>query len=238
MMSGSVHSFFAPGKETSPVNSSMEVVNALSLSDRELRAIADAARARNACGTYRGLSRKGTRKNMRNGAGPRITGNVRLIGMRRLASVGNHSAAGAGSRIQPLAFSKELLPVGSRVEGGVERPRAVSEYLVERMIAGGADKLCFVISRKDGHSGVLRLARVGGGYCLCGAIRAGRPVRRAVSRHSFNKREGNSGDRPSRHMWAPDDGFCHLPDDALSFLLFPVQHPELFEPLSPISTGR
>src|ERR1700709_626954 len=55
-------------------------------------------------------------------------------------------AAGAGSRIQPLAFSKELLPVGSRVEGGEERPRAVSEYLVERMIRGGADKLCFVIS--------------------------------------------------------------------------------------------
>ena len=43
-------------------------------------------------------------------------------------------AAGRGSRIQPLAFSKELLPVGSRLEGGVERPCAVSEYLVERMI--------------------------------------------------------------------------------------------------------
>ena len=46
-------------------------------------------------------------------------------------------AAGAGSRIQPLAFSKELLPVGSRLEGGVERPRAVSEYIVERMILAG-----------------------------------------------------------------------------------------------------
>ena len=34
-------------------------------------------------------------------------------------------AAGAGTRIQPLAFSKELLPVGSREdEDGVERPRA------------------------------------------------------------------------------------------------------------------
>src|SRR2546423_409646 len=55
-------------------------------------------------------------------------------------------AAGVGSRIQPLAFSKELLPVGSRLDGETERPRAVSEYLVERMIAGGADKLCFVIS--------------------------------------------------------------------------------------------
>lgn len=55
-------------------------------------------------------------------------------------------AAGAGSRIQPLAFSKELLPVGSRLENGTERPRAVSEYIIERMIAAGADKLCFVIA--------------------------------------------------------------------------------------------
>src|SRR5689334_13933934 len=47
-------------------------------------------------------------------------------------------AAGHGSRIQPLAFSKELLPVGSRFDGVSERPRAVSEYLVERMQAGGA----------------------------------------------------------------------------------------------------
>ncbi|MDB6057476.1 MAG: nucleotidyltransferase, partial [Verrucomicrobiales bacterium] len=55
-------------------------------------------------------------------------------------------AAGAGSRIQPLAFSKELLPVGSRLDHGIERPRAVSEYLIDRMICGGADKICFVIS--------------------------------------------------------------------------------------------
>jgi UTP-glucose-1-phosphate uridylyltransferase len=55
-------------------------------------------------------------------------------------------AAGNGTRIQPLAFSKELLPVGSRVESGVERPRAVSEYLVERMLRAGADRICFVIS--------------------------------------------------------------------------------------------
>src|SRR3954453_3276235 len=55
-------------------------------------------------------------------------------------------AAGRGSRIQPLAFSKELLPVGSRTQSGVERPCAVSEYLVERMIIGGATRICFVIS--------------------------------------------------------------------------------------------
>ncbi len=55
-------------------------------------------------------------------------------------------AAGAGQRIQPLGCSKELLPVGSRVLEGVERPKAVSEYLVERMIAAGAEQICMVIS--------------------------------------------------------------------------------------------
>ena len=60
--------------------------------------------------------------------------------------IGIIPAAGAGQRIQPLGCSKELLPVGSRLVGGVERPKAVSEYLVERMIAAGADQICMVIS--------------------------------------------------------------------------------------------
>ena len=60
--------------------------------------------------------------------------------------IGIIPAAGAGQRIQPLGCSKELLPVGSRRLGGVERPKAVAEYLVERMIAAGADKICMVIS--------------------------------------------------------------------------------------------
>src|SRR5438270_13966065 len=60
------------------------------------------------------------------------------------AMIGIIPAAGAGQRIQPLGFPKELLPVGSRVLDGVERPKAVSEYLVERMIAAGADQICFI----------------------------------------------------------------------------------------------
>ncbi len=60
--------------------------------------------------------------------------------------IGIIPAAGAGARIQPLGCSKELLPVGSRMVEGVERPKAVSEYLVERMIAAGADQICMVIS--------------------------------------------------------------------------------------------
>lgn len=60
--------------------------------------------------------------------------------------IGVIPAAGAGQRIQPLGCSKELLPVGSRVVDGGERPKAVSEYLVERMIAAGATQICLVIS--------------------------------------------------------------------------------------------
>jgi dTDP-glucose pyrophosphorylase len=60
--------------------------------------------------------------------------------------IGIIPAAGAGERIQPLGCSKELLPVGSRMVNGAERPKAVSEYLVERMIAAGASQICMVIS--------------------------------------------------------------------------------------------
>jgi dTDP-glucose pyrophosphorylase len=60
--------------------------------------------------------------------------------------IGIIPAAGAGQRIQPLGCSKELLPVGSRLVDGVERPQAVSEYLVDRMIAAGATQICMVIS--------------------------------------------------------------------------------------------
>ena len=60
--------------------------------------------------------------------------------------IGIIPAAGAGQRIQPLGCSKELLPVGSRLVNGVDRPKAVAEYLVERMIAAGAEQICMVIS--------------------------------------------------------------------------------------------
>jgi dTDP-glucose pyrophosphorylase len=62
--------------------------------------------------------------------------------------IGVIPAAGAGERIQPLGCSKELLPVGSRHELGKaqERPKAVAEYLVERMVAAGATQICLIIS--------------------------------------------------------------------------------------------
>jgi dTDP-glucose pyrophosphorylase len=147
-------------------------------------------------------------------------------------------AAGTGSRIQPLAFSKELLPVGSRVENGQERPRAVSEYLVERMIRAGAERLCFVIS--PGKTDILeyygsRLWGVDITYVvqpspggLCDA------VFRAL--WLVNQEEQVLIGLPDT-VWEPEDGFSTLPDDVLSFLLFPVKHPELFDAVLTDSNG-
>ena len=38
-------------------------------------------------------------------------------------------------------------------------------------------------------------------------------------------------------IWFPEDGLCHLPDSMLSFLLFPVEHPELFDAVVTDETG-
>jgi glucose-1-phosphate thymidylyltransferase len=139
-------------------------------------------------------------------------------------------AAGRGSRIQPLAFSKELLPVGSRVDGDTERPCAVSEYLVERMLRGGADKICFVIS--PGKTDIMEY--YGGSYGdaaiayvvqpqplgLCDAIFRAAPLIAA--------QESVLVGLPDT-IWFPESGLADLPDDQLAFLLFPVEKPEFFD---------
>ena len=139
-------------------------------------------------------------------------------------------AAGNGTRIQPLAFSKELLPVGSRLDNGVERPRAVSEYLVERMTRAGARKICFVISpwKSDiiqyygGAIGATEIAYVvqDRPEGLCDAIFRALPV--------IARDEPVMIGLPDT-IWFPEDALAALPDDRLSFLLFQVERPELFD---------
>ncbi len=143
-------------------------------------------------------------------------------------------AAGRGSRMQPLAFSKELLPVGTRTEvhteGTVERPRAVSEYLLERMLRAGATRLCFVIS--PGKSDILEYygASFGGVPIvyvvqpapagLCDAVFRAAPL--------VGEDEEVLLGLPDT-VWLPEDGFALLPAGSLAFLLFPVEHPEFFD---------
>jgi glucose-1-phosphate thymidylyltransferase len=139
-------------------------------------------------------------------------------------------AAGVGSRIQPLAFSKELLPVGSYVSGTSERPRAVSEYLIERMVNAGVDKICFVIS--PGKSDIMDY--FGGNALsatifyavqqrpagLCDALFRALPLIPANEHVCIGLPDT---------IWFPETALADLPNAVLSFLLFPVEHPERFD---------
>jgi dTDP-glucose pyrophosphorylase len=148
-------------------------------------------------------------------------------------------AAGKGSRIQPLAFSKELLPVGAELRQGCRRPRAVSDYLVERLVIGGATRLCFVIAPHKSdiveyYGGEAHGAPIC--YCvqpepagLCDAIFRARPV--------IGESEQVLIGLPDT-VWFPADGLGRLPDDQLSFLLFPVERPELFDAVVADAYGR
>src|SRR3954447_12784375 len=148
-------------------------------------------------------------------------------------------AAGAGTRIQPLAFSKELLPVGCRLDGETERPRAVSEYILERMINAGATRICFVIS--PGKSDIL--AYYGGGIepadfayvvqprpaGLCDAIFRALPL--------IPSEEEVVIGLPDT-IWFPENGLSLLPSGVLSFLLFPVKRPEFFDAVVSDQSGQ
>jgi methyltransferase (TIGR04290 family) len=148
-------------------------------------------------------------------------------------------AAGMGTRIQPLGFSKELLPVGSSMDGAVERPRAVSEFLVERMLRAGTTRICFVVG--PGKSDIvqyygasLRSADIcyvvqpqAGGLCdaifrACPLIRPDEPVVVGL---------------PDT-IWFPEDGLAALPGDVLSFLLFPVDRPQAFDAVVTDENGQ
>jgi glucose-1-phosphate thymidylyltransferase len=139
-------------------------------------------------------------------------------------------AAGQGSRMQPLAFSKELLPVGSRAEGDRERPRAVSEYLVERLVLGGASRICFVIS--PGKSDILEY--YGGSVFSAHLFYAVQPRAAGLCDAIFRAAPLIAPDDyvlvglPDT-IWYPEDALARLSDAPLSFLCFPVEHPQYFD---------
>jgi len=148
-------------------------------------------------------------------------------------------AAGLGTRIQPLAFSKELLPVGTRHDGDIERPRAVSEYLLERMLAGGVDRICFVISPAKTDIVSYFGSNIGTApICyvvqqnpsgLCDALFSAVP---------FVAPEDEVYIGLPDTVWFPLEGYEFLPDGELAFLLFPVERPELFDSVVTDHDGR
>src|ERR1700709_2661064 len=134
-------------------------------------------------------------------------------------------------RLPRLGFSKEVLPVGARLDaGGTERPRAVSEYLVERMVLAGATKLCFVIS--PWKSDILQYY---GGSVI------GADVAYVIQSHTSGLCDAIFCALPLIHpdesvvvglpdtVWFPESALAELPRSCLSFLLFEVDRPELFD---------
>jgi glucose-1-phosphate thymidylyltransferase len=148
-------------------------------------------------------------------------------------------AAGYGTRIQPLAFSKELLPLCDRSEVTTRRPRAVSDYLLERLALGGADRICIVISPGKGdivefhggsaHSADLCYAVQPRPAGLCDAIFRALPF--------IDLRQPVLVGLPDT-IWFPSDALRQLPGDRLSFLLFPVSQPERFDAVLTDDRGR
>lgn len=141
-------------------------------------------------------------------------------------------AAGEGKRIQPLAFSKELLPVGATLASASSRnaPRAVSDFIVERMACGGVHTISFVISpyKTDilryhgaGQHNVHYVYHVQGTpKGLCDAVFCPAPLIRESETVLIGLPDT---------VWFPMDGYCKLPNGTLSFLLFPVQSPWNFD---------
>lgn len=139
-------------------------------------------------------------------------------------------AAGQGKRIQPLAFSKELLPVGFDQLEERKTPRAVSDFIVERLVIGGANKICFVISPTK--SDIMRYHGAGTqgaafvylvqspALGLCDAVF--RPI------EFIPENEQVLIGLPDT-VWFPADGYTYLPDNRLSLLLFPVTAPQHFD---------
>ncbi len=129
--------------------------------------------------------------------------------------------------------------MGSRFDGVVERPKAVSEYLVERLVRGGATKVCFVIS--PAKSDILRYygARAAGADIayvvqpepagLCDAVFRAAPL--------VPYDEPVALGLPDT-IWFPEDALKALPDDRLAFLLFPVAEPRQFDVVITDDHGR
>ncbi len=147
--------------------------------------------------------------------------------------IGIIPAAGVGHRIQPLGCSKELLPVGSRWINGVERPKAISEYLVERMIAAGATQICMVISAEK--SDILRYyaersyaaeifyavqQRPQG---LCDALFRAEPFARVHEQVLIGLPDT---------VWFPENAYRNAVEQGaadVNLILFPVEKPSVFD---------
>jgi glucose-1-phosphate thymidylyltransferase len=148
--------------------------------------------------------------------------------------IGVIPAAGAGARIQPLGCSKELLPVGTRHVDGKDRPKAVAEYLVERMIAAGADEICMIISAEKSDMVRYFAEREFAAEIFYVVQREPRGLCDALFRaEPFACRHHQVLIGLPDTIWFPENGYKAALDSMrnadVNLLLFPVDEPEHFD---------
>ena len=125
-------------------------------------------------------------------------------------------------------------------DGDTERPRAVSEYLVERMMRGGADKICFVIA--PGKSDILEYYGGGIGAAAIAYVvqpRAG-GLCDAIFRAAAADRAGRAGaGRPAGHDLVPGGRALRACRTTCSpSCSSPSRNPELFDAVVTDDDGR
>ena len=149
-------------------------------------------------------------------------------------------AAGRGSRIQPLAFSKELLPVGSRLDQAGRAARAPSATIWSSGCSSRGATASASSSRRASRTSWSISAASCGGASICYAVQP-QPVGLcdAIFRAlPFIAPDETGAIGLPDTIWFPDDGFARLPRDRLSFLLFPVARPEFFDAVVTSDDGR
>ena len=148
--------------------------------------------------------------------------------------IGIIPAAGAGQRIQPLGCSQELLPVGSRVIDGVERPKAVAEYLVDRMIAAGATQICMVISAEKSDIVKYFAEREYTAEIFYVVQQRPQGLCDALFRaESFARRQDEVLIGLPDTIWFPENAYRHALDNTggagVNLVCFPVVNPSVFD---------
>ena len=116
------------------------------------------------------------------------------------------------------------------MDGGNEQPKAVSVYLVDRMVLGGADKICFVIA--PGKSDILEY--YGGNYRGAAISYVVQPRPAGLCDAVFRSAPFIAPDEQlivglPDTIWFPETALSSLADNLFSFLLFPVDRPQLFD---------
>ena len=121
----------------------------------------------------------------------------------------------------------------------MRRPRAVSDYLMERFALAGATRICIVISSDKADI----LKYYGGSAWSASICYAVQPRPEGLCDAIFRALLVIDPAEPvvvglPDTIWYPANALTQLPDDRFSFLLFPVANPQFFDSVECDAEGR